>query len=69
MRNSCDVTDGIREKLAELRRAARTLKPVESGSAAERKIAAVKGYKSWADTRERAELAVPHFERSLTRQA
>jgi hypothetical protein len=56
MRNSCDTTDNVREKLAELRRAARKLRPAVKGSDSKRKAAAMKGYEAWADTRERANL-------------
>ena len=54
MRDACDVKVNTREKLVELRLAARTLRPETKGSDADRKAAAVKGYKTWADTRERA---------------
>jgi hypothetical protein len=54
MQTPCDAKPDIRERLAELRRAARTLKPTVKGSEDDRKAAAVKGYRTWADTRARA---------------
>lgn len=54
MQASCEIRETTREKLAELRRKVRNLKPETRGSENQRRAAAVKGYGTWADTRERA---------------
>ncbi len=54
MRTQHEVQQSSREKLKELRRSARKLQPVVKGTTEERKSAALKGYKAWADLRDRA---------------
>lgn len=51
---STEVKQNVRERLSALRKSNRNLVIKVKGTEAERKAAAVKGYKAWEDTRIRA---------------